>query len=130
MDLDFNENQPIYFQIIQQIYAMILRGEYSPGDKLPSVIDTAMFFKVNHNTVARAYSEMVRAGVAVIRRGEGTFVTEEQEVLEELHNSMRESFLESFLTEMRRLGYSSTEIIETLINYIHTNESGENSGGD
>ena len=128
MDPDFNENQPIYLQIIQHIYAMILRGDYRPGDKLPSVIDTAMFFKVNHNTVARAYSEMVRSDIAIIRRGEGTFVTEDQEVLDKLHDSMRQSLLGSFLTEMRRLGYSPSEVIETLKIYIQNNENGKNSG--
>ena len=118
LDHIFEENQPIYIQIIQRIYAKILRGEYQPGDKLPSVIEAAMAFKVNHNTIARVYSEMVRSGVAVIKRGEGTFVTEDQTVLAQLHESMRRSLLESFFTEMLRLGYSSSEILESLEQYI------------
>ncbi len=114
MDHIFDENQPIYLQILQRIYAKILRGEYRPGDKLPSVIEAAMTFKVNHNTMARVYSEIVRAGVGVTRRGEGTFVTEDRSVLDELHTSMRQSFLESFVNEMRGLGYTSAEILEAL----------------
>jgi len=114
MDHIFDENQPIYLQIIQRIYAKILRGEYRPGDKLPSVIEAAMIFKVNHNTIARVYAEIVRAGVGVTRRGEGTFVTEDQTVLDELHDSMRRSLLESFIREMRSLGYTSAEILEAL----------------
>ena len=114
MDHIFEENQPIYLQILQRIYTKILRGEYPPGEKLPSVIEAAMVYKVNHNTVARVYSEMVRAGVAVIRRGEGTFVTENQGVLNELHDSMRQALLENFVSEMRSLGYASDEILEAL----------------
>lgn len=114
MDHIFEETQPIYLQILQRIYTKILRGEYPPGEKLPSVIEAAMAYKVNHNTVARVYSEMVRAGVAVIRRGEGTFVTENQWVLDELHDSMRQALLENFVSEMRSLGYASDEILEAL----------------
>lgn len=59
MSLDhiFDESQPIYQQIVQRINVRILRGEYPPGGKLPSVIEAAMIYKVNHNTVARAYSD-------------------------------------------------------------------------
>ncbi|MCE5207178.1 MAG: GntR family transcriptional regulator [Chloroflexi bacterium] len=123
MDHIFEENQPIYLQIIQRIYAQILRGVYQPGDKLPSVIEAAMTYKVNHNTIARVYSEIARAGVGVTRRGEGTFVTEDQTVLEQLHASMRRSLLENFITEMRRLGYSSSEILETLEQYIQDEDA-------
>ena len=125
MDHIFEENQPIYLQILQRIYAKILRGEYPPGEKLPSVIEAAMVYKVNHNTMARVYSEMVRADVAVIRRGEGTFVTENQRVLDELHDSMRQSLLESFVSEMRSLGYASNEILEALKQNLQNAKSEE-----
>ena len=124
MDYVFDENQPIYLQIIQRIYSKILRGEYRPGDKLPSVIETAMMFKVNHNTIARVYSEIVRAGVGVTRRGEGTFVTEDEAVLLQLHETMRLSVLDSFLTEMHRLGYSAAESLEALAQFIEDGNAG------
>lgn len=111
MEHIFNDQQPIYQQIIQRICAQILRRDLKPGDKLPSVIDAAMFYKVNHNTIFRVYSELVRQEIAVTRRGEGTFVTENQEVLDKMHQIMRETLLENFFTEMSRLGYSSEEIL-------------------
>ncbi len=37
MEPDFDLNQPIYLQIIQRICSQILRGDYRPGDKLPSL---------------------------------------------------------------------------------------------
>lgn len=120
MDHIFDETQPIYYQIVQRICASILRGEYKPGDKLPSVIDAAMHFKVNHNTIQRVYQELIRQGVAVTRRGEGTFVTEDHHALQRLHEEMRRSLLENFLIEMRRLGYSPAEMILALREYIQT----------
>ena len=118
MDHIFDNNQPIYLQIMQRIYAQILRGEYQPGDKLPSVIDAAMHFKVNHNTIVRVYTEITRQGIATTRRGEGTFVTEDRQVLEQLHHTMREALLNNFYTEMRRLGYSSNEILSAISHFV------------
>ncbi len=120
MDHIFDDTQPIYYQIVQRICAQILRGEFKPGDKLPSVIDAAIHFKVNHNTIARVYVELTRQGIAEARRGEGTFVTEDRQVLDRLHREMRQALLENFLTEMRRLGYSPAEIISALREYIQT----------
>ncbi len=118
MDHIFDENQPIYFQIVQRICASILRGEYKAGDKLPGVIDAAMHFKVNHNTIQRVYTELIRQGVAVTRRGEGTFVTADETVLAALHKSLRQTFLENFCKQMQQLGYSDEEILETIQSYI------------
>ena len=115
MDHIFNENQPIYLQIIKRIYSKILRGEYQPGNKLPSVIEAAMIYKVNHNTIAHVYSEIIHAGIGVTRRGEGTFITEDQAVLRDLHDSMRKSLLDDFVSEMRSYGYNSSEITDALI---------------
>lgn len=120
MDHIFDETQPIYYQIVQRICARILRGEYKPGDKLPSVIDAAMYFKVNHNTIQRVYQELIRQGIATAKRGEGTFVTEDRLALHRLHEGMRKALLENFLTEMQRLGYSSEEILTSLQEFIQT----------
>jgi GntR family transcriptional regulator len=123
MDHIFDETQPIYYQIAQRICAQILRGEIKAGNKLPSVIDAAMHFKVNHNTIQRVYQELIRQGIAVAKRGEGTFVTEDCLTLERLHDDMRQSLLDNFLIEMRRLGYSPAEIVSTLRDYVQAEDS-------
>jgi GntR family transcriptional regulator len=120
MEEIFDENQPIYLQIVQRLSAQILRGEFRPGDKLPAVIDAAMQFKVNHNTIHHAYMELIRQEVAVTRRGEGTFVTTDQAVLDNLHWQMRQTFLENFIHQMRQLGFSNSDILDTLQSYLQS----------
>ncbi len=122
MDPIYDENQPIYLQIIQRICASILRGEYPPGAKLPAVIDAAMHFKVNHNTIQHVYGELMRMGVAVTRRGEGTFVTEDERVIQNLHDTMRRTFLDNFFEQMHALGYSNEEIQDTIRQFIDQNK--------
>lgn len=116
MSLDhiFDESQPIYQQIVQRINAKILRGEYPPGGKLPSVIEAAMIYKVNHNTVARAYSELIRSGIAATQRGEGTFVTRDEAMLERMAREMKRALMTDFLQSAQALGISVDEMIAFL----------------
>ena len=116
MSLDhiFDESQPIYQQIVQRINAKILRGEYPPGGKLPSVIEAAMIYKVNHNTVARAYSELIRSGIAATQRGEGTFVTRDEALLERMAREMKRALMTDFLQSSQALGISVDEMIAFL----------------
>ena len=116
MSLDhiFDESQPIYQQIVQRINAKILRGEYPPGGKLPSVIEAAMIYKVNHNTVARAYSELIRSGIVATQRGEGTFVTRDEAMLERMAREMKRALMTDFLQSSQALGISVDEMIAFL----------------
>lgn len=55
---------------------MISLGTLSPGDSVPSVRDLAKTLRVNPNTVARAYQRLTDHGVFIVRRGEGTYVSD------------------------------------------------------
>lgn len=118
MDHIFDENQPIYLQIKHRICARILREEFKPGDKLPGVVDAAMQYRVNHNTIQRVYQELIRDGVAVSRRGEGTFVTEDITVLKKMQGELQNYFLENFIQQMLRLGYRKEDLAQIVQSYV------------
>ncbi|MDI9530569.1 MAG: GntR family transcriptional regulator [Chloroflexi bacterium] len=118
MQIEYDNTKPIYLQIMRLLNYKIVRGEYKPGDKLPSWVDAGLMFNVNHNTIARTYLAMSMEGIVNTRRGEGTFVTEDQSILDELHERMKQELLQDFVSEMNRLGYSLSEISKTLDEYI------------
>jgi GntR family transcriptional regulator len=118
MDQIFDENQPIYLQIKHRVCALILRGEYKPGDKLPGVVDAAMLYKVNHNTIQRVYQELMHDGVAVSRRGEGTFVTEDVSVLKTMQDELQDYFLENFVQQMLLLGYQKENLAQIVQSFV------------
>lgn len=60
---------PIYEQLVEEITFSIATGELKPGDGLPSVKAMARRLKIHHNTVSRAYQELVRRTLLVRRRG-------------------------------------------------------------
>lgn len=88
----WDEDRPIYRQLMEELIAGIIDQTYPEGELLPSVRQLAEKFLVNPLTVARAYRELgdltetrrgiglaVRKGVreAVIERERRRFVREE-----------------------------------------------------
>jgi GntR family transcriptional regulator len=68
---------PIWRQIEQGVRRLVAAGGYPRGGAVPSVRDLARKLRVNPATVAKAYQRLADAGVLVVRRGEGTFVSDQ-----------------------------------------------------
>ena len=76
-----SSNDPIYLQIVNQIKAMIMRGELAPGEALPSMRNLAMQMRVSLITTKRAYEELERDGFIETYTGKGSFVKAQNEEL-------------------------------------------------
>jgi GntR family transcriptional regulator len=74
MDPEWNDSQPIYRQLRDQVVAMMLDGLLKEGDPLPSVRNVAAEYRVNPLTVLKAYQELVDDGLVEKRRGLGMFM--------------------------------------------------------
>jgi GntR family transcriptional regulator len=111
MGEDFRSTRPIYQQIIDRICRQIVSGAIRSGDKLPSVRELAIDLGVNPNTIQRVYQEMERSQIAVSRRGQGTFVTEDKMRLDAMRDELREERVNDFVRDMLEMGFSADEII-------------------
>lgn len=67
---------PIWRQIEEGVRRLVTLGALTPGSAVPSVRDLARDLRVNPNTVARAYQRLTEGGVLIVKRGEGTYVSE------------------------------------------------------
>lgn len=112
--LQLHSSSPIYVQIIEWICRQIARGERKSGEKLPSVRDLAIETGVNPNTVQRVYSELERMEVVYTRRGQGTFVTENEARIAALRQQLKQKSMKSFVSEMMALGFDKEQIIADL----------------
>jgi GntR family transcriptional regulator len=72
---------PIYYQIKQTLKGWIVNGEFMPGGKIPSENELADRFSVTRLTVRQAISQLVQEGFLNTRRGEGTFVTSNEKLI-------------------------------------------------
>ena len=122
--MKFNEDTPIYVQIIEKIKADIVSGKLKGGDKLPSVREIAETFKVNPNTVQRVYMELEREGVASPQRGIGTFVTEGEKLVEQLKTTQAQKYTKRYVGEMKELGMKNSEVLDNVKKVLEGNENG------
>lgn len=106
MSEQWNDNQPIYWQLRERTIAMILDGTLGPGDALPSFRTVAAELQVNPITVSKAYQSLVDDGLVEKRRGLGMFVREGAR--RQLVDSERERFLQeewpATLSRIEQLG--------------------------
>jgi GntR family transcriptional regulator len=72
--LDARSGVPTYMQLVDQVRRGLMLGYLRDGGQLPTVREVAAALVVNANTVAKAYRELERAGLAAPRAGQGTFV--------------------------------------------------------
>ncbi|MEH7107304.1 GntR family transcriptional regulator [Bacillus sp. JJ1764] len=118
MAKDFQASKPIYIQIAEHLSSQIVRGEMKAGDKLPSVREMAIQSGVNPNTIQRTYSEMERMGIVETKRGQGTFVTENEQVLQVVKIQLQTEIIGAFVQNMKELGFSHEEMIQGLQKYF------------
>lgn len=106
----FHSAQPIYYQLAERIHRQILRGELKPGDKLPSVREMGIQSNVNPNTVQRTYRELEGMKIVYTKRGQGTFVTEDQDILNQMRERLKQKEISQFVHGMHEMGYTDEEI--------------------
>ena len=112
--MEYDNNIPIYLQVINRIKKDMIQGKLPMGAKLPSTRELAVQYQINPNTAVRVYKEMEQQNMCFTKRGLGTFVTEDIAVLTAMRESMAEDLLESFVTEMRELGFSKEELLSVI----------------
>lgn len=110
--MEFDTAKPIYLQIIDDIKKQLIRGDLKVGDKVISQREYAQKMKVNPNTVQRAYREMESMNIVETIRGQGTFISNRPEMLEEIKSEMAENILRFFINEMRSLGFDDEKTMD------------------
>ena len=115
--MEYNTASPIYLQVINELKKRMVKGELKPGEKMPSNRELAVLFKVNQNTAARIYREMESMGLCYTKRGIGTFVSEEDDMISGLKKEMAEELVRNFMQEMEDLGFQKGDLIDRIADY-------------
>ncbi|MDP4160293.1 MAG: GntR family transcriptional regulator [Bacillota bacterium] len=74
ISIDKSSFIPIYYQLFKLLEEQIRRGDFKPGESLPTENDIASRYEISRMTVRRAISELVSAGMVYAQQGKGTFV--------------------------------------------------------
>lgn len=114
MTMDFAKDRPIYLQLVESICGDIIKGKRQLGDKLPSVREFALDSGVNVNTVQRVYKELEVMALTETKRGQGTFITTNEEAIGVMREQMKEQVALQFVSSVQALGFTVEEIIDVL----------------
>ena len=112
--MKFDDNIPIYLQIIDECKRRIITDEYQPGMKVPPVRELAVEFGVNPNTVQRAMQELERDGLFISERTNGRYICKDPERIMVLKKHVMNEKIDLFLDEMKEFGSSEEEIIQMI----------------
>jgi GntR family transcriptional regulator len=120
--MKFQDNIPIYLQIEDNLYQEIAVGKLKPGDQLPSVRQLAVEQTANVNTVQRALRQMNERGIIFTKRGQGNFVTTDEQLLAETKQELVDRRLEQFVASLRDFGLNDEQIQSELAAYLQKKE--------
>ena len=114
MNFIFDNDRPIYIQLVEQLKEYIVSGKFKAGEKLPSVRDFAMQIKVNPNTVQKALAEIENQKLIYTERTNGKFVTENEELIENVKKELANQKVQKYFQDMNKLGINKQDAITYL----------------
>ena len=82
--MELISTKPIFLQIKDYYESLIDNGSLKEGDEIPSVREVAIFFKINPNTVQRAFTLMVEDGYLLNVPKKGFYVAGKKATNKEL----------------------------------------------
>ena len=124
ISVDLSNPKPVYLQITDAVRRAIALGSLQPGDRLPTIRETAVQTRVNRNTVSRAYLELEHQGLVRARQGSGIYVTDDGA---ERDRSIRQHALNAQVRELVVNAQLSSTSTEQLLRMVR--ECAETTGG-
>ncbi len=110
--IEFNDNKPIYRQILDYAFNRILKGTWKAGEMIPSVRELTSELFVNNRTVLKALDELQALKVIEPRRGMGFLLTMNgaEIVRKEKRREFFDKAIPEIISEMEILGISPAEV--------------------
>lgn len=111
---EYESTRPIYLQIVEKIKAGIILGEPALGGRLMSIRDMALKMGVNPNTMTRVYAELENEKIVETRRGMGTFVADDPELINRLKGQVIDERLATVVGSLAEAGFSDEQIMSSV----------------
>lgn len=118
MAWNFNNDNPIYIQLINHFKKEIAASVLLPGERFLSVRNLAQEAGVNPNTMQRALAELEKEGLIYAIRTSGRVVTDDETKIRTLRKTLLREQIEEFVTAYLQLGIEEDEIPVLIENYF------------
>ncbi|MGL4821091.1 MAG: GntR family transcriptional regulator [Bacilli bacterium] len=120
--MKFNDREPIYTQIVREFKRQIVRGERSPGETIPSRRELAGLWRVNANTVQRAYKEMEDCGMIETERNFQSKITTDAHTLSQFRTELIEEAVRQFGEALAAIQVDKEEAVAVVANFYERGE--------
>ena len=110
----FDNERPIYLQLVEQLRVAIVSGTYAAGSRLPSVRELAVMAKVNPNTMQKALTELESDRLIFTERTNGKYVTKDQALLDKYRAELAADIVRKYTSDMAKIGITFAESIKYL----------------
>ena len=114
MSFNFDNNSPIYIQLVEQLKIEIISGKLKPASRLPSVRDLALQTKVNPNTMQKALAELEELKLIYTERTNGKYITNDEELINKYKEEYAMYLTNKYFSSMESIGFNKKEVIEYL----------------
>lgn len=114
MKFEFDNNIPIYIQLVKQLKIYIISGKMKSGERLPSVRELALQTKVNPNTMQKALVELEELKLVYTERTNGKFVTDDQKLIDKYKKQYANDLSNKYFSNMESIGFDKTNTINYL----------------
>ncbi len=104
MEYIFNNETPIYLQLVEKLKMQIVSGELKQGQRIPSVRELALVARVNPNTMQKALTELESQGLVYTERTNGKFVTQNQKLIHQTKKELAKEKVQKYLDDMKNIG--------------------------
>jgi len=111
MKFNFDNNLPIYIQLVEQLKIYIISGYLRNGERLPSVRELGNSIKVNPNTIQKALVELEEMMLIYTESTNGRFVTKDKNLIEKLKEEYANNITRKYYEEMSKIGYKNKDIL-------------------
>ena len=124
MEFEFDDDKPIYKQLVDKLKLEIVLGHFKSGDKLPSVRELSTMICVNPNTIQRSLAELEDEHLIYTKRTSGKFVTEDVDIIHQVKQEVAKDKIDTFVSDMEILGFNTADIVKLLKERKNKNEIG------
>lgn len=113
MQLNTDNEKPIFIQIAEGIEDGILTGIFPEESQIPSITEFSVNYKINPATALKGINLLVDENIVFKKRGVGMFVA--KDAVKKLRQKRQEQFYDNYVSklieEAKRLEITGDEII-------------------
>lgn len=116
MQLDLNNEKPIFIQFAEDLEDNILKGIFEEETQIPSTTEVAVTYRINPATANRGVNLLVDEGIIYKKRGIGMFVAAgaRDKIINKRKSTFYENYILPLIKESKNLDLQKNEIMNMI----------------